>query len=251
MIVGWARYAGRATRGWLVRWAVILILAVIAGAETKWPSGVSAAVAQPCVFQEDFPNSHQVGRLAGTLNLVFPEPWREITLGARIAITGLGGSRSIYAKTSIKTLYTSHPFTISFGQATLSGDEKVSDCVVEFVMATRIQQKMSTVTKDETPAAKDDDCLADLIKAQVLKGLDFRKRMTELLQYGCVRVVPAGWMAISKTIEERKVGGVPVVRAMFTEDGISSKFVIGTVLASGLTTVFKPFLELVNPTVPK
>jgi hypothetical protein len=65
---------------------------------------------------------------------------------------------------------------------------------VFFVQAIHGFKKPVTVTARDTPVAKDGNCLADLLKAQDLKGIEYRKRMSELVQYGCVQMVPANWM---------------------------------------------------------
>ena len=45
-------------------------------------------------------------------------------------------------------------------------------------------QEAVRVTASEAPVAKDDDCLADLLKVKDLKGLEYCKGMTELVAYG-------------------------------------------------------------------
>jgi hypothetical protein len=57
--------------------------------------------------------------------------------------------------------------------------------------------------------------LADLLKVKDLTGLEYRKRMTELVEYGCVRMVPANWMVA--VTSRSQIAGVSLVKGRFSE----------------------------------
>jgi hypothetical protein len=49
----------------------------------------------------------------------------------------------------------------------------------------------------DAPVAKDIECADDLAAALQLKGLEYRKKILELIQFGCVQVMPQGYKVTS------------------------------------------------------
>lgn len=175
-------------------WALATIGCSICCAQPKWPIGLRVEL-QPCtkVVSEGAEYAYVSGKLLADGK----HGWPEVTLGARAVIDGPGGAKEYNASIELKHVSTvlANPFTTGFDRGSLKQGEHVVACEAFFVSGTRVVEKTESITLDGTLIAKDEDCLNDLASAmQVLKGLELRKKLTELVQYGCIELVPAGYV---------------------------------------------------------
>jgi hypothetical protein len=236
------------------RWAIATVCtcSTLAGGSVvqgKWPSDLKPSV--ECAPERSGNTAQsRVVRASGVVGIESSEPaqpWIEITVGARATLTSLAGTRTLVANITMTSLSRSQSnvFATDFNRGPIGQGEEITTCEVFFVRALHGVQKPVTVTARETAVAKDDDCFADFMKAQDLKGLEFRKRITELLQYGCIRMVPLNWMV--SVGARRKIGSVAVVEGVFSEYAGAKDSVTGISASSDLTLGMKPFIERVFP----
>lgn len=110
----------------------------------------------------------------------------------------------------------------------------ITACEAKFVSPVRIVHKPALVTNVVTPVAKNEDCFHDLVKAEMLKGLDRQKRFSELLEYGCITAVPSATLVT--VVHESKVEGESAVYATFQELGPGGREWAGYTLSRYLGT---------------
>ena len=112
----------------------------------------------------------------------------------------------------------SEEFLIRFDP--IQRSEVITSCDVIFEGGKRIIQKSVMVIDEETPIARDTDCLDDLLATSELKGLDLRKKIAELKEYGCVEFVPGKYRVHTDTRHTRMVKGkkFEVIQAIFDRE---------------------------------
>jgi hypothetical protein len=228
-----------------------LTVGLAARAESSWPEGTRLRL--------DRCSSDSPVTVTGNIAIDSSQTWTRMTVGAVAVIHGPNGERALNSSLDLNTLVRGrdNPFLTGFSRGLLGPGETVISCGAFFVRGARIIRKAAMTTGSDTPVAKDEDCFSDFIKAMDLKGLDGRKKLAELLEYGCIAIVPSGSVAdISRNfLVDSSRGKLAAVESSFRELGESTKRWSGFTLAAYLISDNIPVPEYIEgettPTAPK
>jgi hypothetical protein len=214
-----------------------------------WPADLSV-YAEPCLPRN--PDNKTIRpEIRGGLDVTSGYGWRIVSLRGRAKILKPDGSIRTALSNSIglPNVLPKHSEEFLTRFEPILRSEIISSCDVIFGGGKRIIQKSIMVIEEETPIARDKDCLDDLLAASELKGLELRKKIAELKEYGCVEFVPGKYRVHTDTRHTRLVNGkkFEAVQAIFDrETGAGPASIGGFTPAIYVHEATAPDVEEVN-----
>jgi hypothetical protein len=190
----------------------------LALAQEQWPPGLVVQL-DPCVQSIDLsgkPTDYPY--VSGKVTIKNERRWPALRIGAIAHLKMPDGQiQELKADMDMRdaSFISENPFRIGFGHGPLKLGETLISCIAVFQGGIRIAEVKRTLTLTDTPIAQDEDCLNDLVQAGSLKGLELRKRISELVRYQCVELVPDSYIVnVEKTIPK---GLTTVIQATFVK----------------------------------
>jgi hypothetical protein len=163
--------------------------------DVQWPNDIAATV-EACSITRNSPSGMEVYALVSGF-LMSTRAWESLTIQASALLDSASGVKELSEKYTFSRLEPSEKaeFSVGFNHGKLLPGEHVRSCSARFEYGSVLSVKRVDVNIGVVPVAKDEACLLDLIDADSIEGLQHRKKMAELLAYGCIEFAPDHYRA--------------------------------------------------------